>query len=210
MNLRKSLMLLVAGIGVVSFGIAGCTGQKYVVEQSEAEQETTQTQLPSETNQVRQVRADVPYVPTPQPVVDAMLSLAKVNKDDILYDLGSGDGRIVITAAQRFGTRGTGIDIDSQRITEANANAKQAGVTDKVKFVQEDLFNTDFSKATVVTLYLLPEVNSKLRPKLLSQLKPGTRIVSHDFDIRGWQPERTVKVQGPEREHTIYYWTVKK
>jgi predicted O-methyltransferase YrrM len=207
MNLQKILMLLVAGIGVVNLGVAGCTGQKYIVEQAETEQETTQDQL-SNQPQARQVRADVPYVPTPQPVVDAMLNLAKVSKDDVLYDLGSGDGRIVVTAAQRFGTRGTGIDIDPQRIEEANTNAKQAGVTDKVKFIQQDLFNTDLSKATVVTLYLLPQVNNKLRPKLLSQLKPGTRIVSHDFDMGGWQPERTVKVRGPEREHTIYYWTV--
>jgi 16S rRNA G966 N2-methylase RsmD len=207
MNLQKILMLLVAAIGAASLGVAGCTGQKYIVEQAETEQDTTQTQLPKQP-QARQVSADVPYVPTPQPVVDAMLNLAKVSKDDVLYDLGSGDGRIVVTAAERFGTRGTGIDIDPQRIEEANANAKQAGVTNKVKFLQQDLFNTDLSKATVVTLYLLPQVNNKLRPKLLSQLKPGTRIVSHEFDMGEWKPERTIKVRGPEREHTIYYWTV--
>ena len=149
---------------------------------------------------------DVPYVPTSQEVVDAMLKLAKVTKNDVVYDLGCGDGRIVITAAKKYGATGTGIDIDPQRIKEANANAREANVTDKVKFVQGDLFKTDFSKASVVTLYLLPSINLKLRPQLLKQLKPGTRIVSHAFDMDDWKPEQTVKVNGT----TIYYWTVPK
>lgn len=152
---------------------------------------------------------DVVYVPTPQAVVDRMLAIAKVNSKDVLYDLGSGDGRIPITAAQKFGIRATGIDINPQRIKEANANAKTAGVTDRVRFLNQDLFQSKFSDATVVTLYLLPELNVKLRPQLLSQLKPGTRIVSHAFDMGDWKPDRTeqVKVDGGGTS-TIYFWTV--
>ena len=148
-------------------------------------------------------KRDVPYVPTRPEVVNAMLKLAKVSKNDVVYDLGCGDGRIVITAAKNYGATGVGIDIDPQRIKEANENAKNADVTDKVKFQQADLFTTDFSKATVLTLYLLPSVNLKLRPKI-QQLKPGTRIVSHAFDMGDWKPDQTVQVDGT----TIYLWTV--
>ena len=144
------------------------------------------------------------YVPTPQPVVEEMLRIANVQSDDLVYDLGSGDGRIVITAAQQVGARGIGIDIDPQRIREANENAEQAGVTDRVEFRQEDLFETDFSDATVVTLYLLPELNLRLRPRLLEELQPGTRIVSHAFDMGDWEPDQVVRVDG----QTIYYWVV--
>jgi predicted O-methyltransferase YrrM len=151
---------------------------------------------------------DVVYVPTPQAVVDRMLAIAKVNSKDVLYDLGSGDGRIPITAAQKFGIRATGIDINPQRIKEANANAKSAGVTDRVRFLNQDLFQSKFSDATVVTLYLLPELNVKLRPQLLSQLKPGTRIVSHAFDMGEWKPDRTEQVQVDGQTSTIYFWTV--
>jgi len=146
---------------------------------------------------------DVVFVPTPTEVVDAMLRVAKVSGKDTLYDLGSGDGRIPITAAKRFGTRGLGIDIDPRRIEEANANAKKEGVTDKVKFVLGDLFELDLSPATVITLYLLPTLNLKLRPKLF-QLKPGTRIVSHDFDMGDWKPERTLEVGN----RSVHFWTV--
>ena len=157
--------------------------------------------------QPKQVKKDVPYVPTPQAVVDEMLKLARVSKDDVVYDLGCGDGRLVITAVQKFGAkRGVGVDIDPQRISESNENAKAAGVTDRTKFVVQDLFQTDFKEATVVTLYLLPEVNLKLRPKLLAELKPGTRIVSHAFDMGDWKPEKTVTVPGGGQ--TIYLWTV--
>ncbi len=157
--------------------------------------------------QPKQVKKDVPYVPTPQAVVDEMLKLARVSKDDVVYDLGCGDGRLVITAVQKFGAkRGVGVDIDPQRINESNENAKAAGVTDRTKFVVQDLFQTDFKEATVVTLYLLPEVNLKLRPKLLAELKPGTRIVSHAFDMGDWKPEKTVTVPGGGQ--TIYLWTV--
>lgn len=149
---------------------------------------------------------DVHYVPTPQPVVDAMLKIANVTGSDVVYDLGCGDGRIPVTAAQRFGARGVGIDIDPKRIEEANANAKAAGVTDKVTFLNQDLFTSDFREATVVTLYLLPSLNEKLMPKLKAELKPGTRIVSHAFDMGStWPAEKTEQVDG----RTIYYWTIK-
>lgn len=147
---------------------------------------------------------DVVYVPTPQPVVDAMLEMAKVRKGDILYDLGSGDGRIPVTAARQYGVRAVGIDIDPERIAEANANAKKAGVTGLVSFRNADLFTSDFSEATVVTLYLLDSLNEKLRPKLLRELKPGTRIVSHAFRMGDWEPQRTAEVGG----RMIYFWTV--
>ena len=146
---------------------------------------------------------DVIFVPTPQEVVDAMLKLAKVTKNDVVYDLGSGDGRIPITAARTYGARGVGIDIDPVRIKEANENLKQSGVGDKVRFIQGDLFEQDLSKATVITLYLLPALNLKLRPKLL-KLKPGTRIVSHDFDMGDWKPDKQVKVG----TRNVYFWTV--
>jgi ribosomal protein L11 methylase PrmA len=147
---------------------------------------------------------DVIYVPTPQDVVDEMLKLAKVGKGDVLYDLGSGDGRIAVTAAKRYGIRATGIDIDPQRIQEANENARRNGVTQLVQFRLEDLFKANFSEATVVTLYLLPDLNVKLRPRLLAELKPGTRIVSHQFDMGTWQPERKLELNG----RTIYLWTI--
>lgn len=147
---------------------------------------------------------DVIYVPTPQPVVDAMLNMARVRTGDVLYDLGSGDGRIPITAASRFKVRGTGIEINPERIAEANANAEKAGVADLVTFKEEDLFETDFSDATVVTLYLLDSLNEKLRPRLLAELAPGTRIVSHAFRMGDWEPEETVEVG----DSTIYRWTV--
>lgn len=147
---------------------------------------------------------DVMYVPTPQPVVEAMLKMAKVRKDDVLYDLGSGDGRIPITAARQYGVRAVGIDIDPERIAEATANAEKAGVTKLVTFRNADLFTSDFSEASVVTLYLLDSLNEKLRPKLLAELKPGTRIVSHAFRMGDWKPERMQEVDG----QMIFFWTV--
>jgi SAM-dependent methyltransferase len=148
---------------------------------------------------------DVFYVPTPQPVVEAMLQMANVTGQDVVYDLGCGDGRIPITAAQEYGARGIGIDIDPRRIAEANENAKAAGVTGKVRFLIQDLFTTDFSDATVVTLYLLPSLNERLIPKLKS-LKPGTRIVSHAFDMGStWPPDDKREVDGK----TIYYWVIR-
>ena len=147
---------------------------------------------------------DVIFVPTPQEVVDEMLRLAGVHKGDVLYDLGSGDGRIAVTAAKRYGIRAVGIDIDPERIREANENAKKNGVTKLVQFRQQDLFKANFREATVVTLYLLPELNVKLRPRLWSELRPGTRIVSHQFDMAEWKPEKTVELNG----RSIYFWTI--
>lgn len=148
---------------------------------------------------------DVIFVPTPHEVVDAMLKLAKVTKNDVVYDLGCGDGRIPIAAAKNFGARGVGIDIDPQRIREANENAQKEGVTGRVQFRNEDLFQANISEATVVTLYLLPSLNVKLIPKLKKELKPGTRIVSHSFDMGDWKPEQTIDVDG----RTVYFWTIK-
>ena len=147
---------------------------------------------------------DVIYVPTPHEVVDDMLRLANVGKNDILYDLGSGDGRIPIAAAKKFGIKAVGIDIDPERIKEATANAKKAGVSHLVTFRQEDLFKADFRDATVVTLYLLPDLNVKLRPRLWDELKPGTRIISHQFDMGTWKPEKKLESNG----RTVYFWTV--
>jgi 2-polyprenyl-3-methyl-5-hydroxy-6-metoxy-1,4-benzoquinol methylase len=146
---------------------------------------------------------DVPYVPTPPDVVAAMLTLANVHKGDILYDLGCGDGRIVVAAVKQYGARATGIDIDPERLKEARENAQKEGVAEQAKFRQEDLFTTDFHDADVVTLYLLPSVNMKLRPKL-QRLKPGTRIVSHSFDMEDWKPDKTVDVNG----RLIYLWVI--
>ena len=147
---------------------------------------------------------DVIFVPTPREVVEDMLRLANVKKGDVLYDLGSGDGRIAITAARMYGVKAVGIDIDPERIREANENAKKAGVEKLVKFRQADLFQSDFREATVITLYLLPELNVKLRPKLWAELRPGSRVVSHQFEMGDWKPEK--KLESGTR--TIYFWTI--
>ena len=198
MQFRQTLSLMVTTMSIACLGVAGCTPQAQTNAQS----------TPAETSvQTPQREPDVVYVPTPQEVVDRMLALAKVTKDDVIYDLGSGDGRIPITAAQKFGTKGIGIDINPERIQEANANAQKAGVTDRVKFLNQDLFKSTFSEATVVTLYLLPELNVKLRPQLFKQLKPGTRVVSHDFDMGEWKPDQVVQTQDGSN---IYLWTIPK
>jgi ubiquinone/menaquinone biosynthesis C-methylase UbiE len=151
------------------------------------------------------VNLDVPYVPTSMELVNKMLDMANVGNSDTVYDLGCGDGRIVVTAAKERGARGTGIDLNPERIAEAKANAKAAGVEERVNFMVGDLFQADFSEATVVTLYLLPSVNQKLRPQLWRQLKVGTRIVSHDFDMGAeWPPEKVEKIG----HKTLYYWTI--
>ena len=162
-------------------------------------------------SQTAQKRPDAPhlapYVPTPQEVVDRMLQLGGVGKGDVVYDLGCGDGRIPITAAKRFGARGVGVDIDPQRIAEANANAKKEGVEHLVTFRLQDAMTTDVSDATVVTLYLLSASNLKLRPILTKQLKPGARIVSHSFSMGDWQPDKVdtfVDTSGTTR--TLYLW----
>ncbi len=147
---------------------------------------------------------DVPYVPTPPEVVDAMLKMAGVSPSDIVYDLGCGDGRIVVSAAKTYGAHGTGFDLNPERIKEANENARQAGVTKLVKFIEKNLFETDLREASVVTLYLLPDVNLRLRPKLLRELKVGSRIVSHAFDMGDWKPDKKAEVNG----RSIYFWVV--
>ena len=147
---------------------------------------------------------DVHYVPTPQYVVEAMLRLTAVKSGDLVYDLGSGDGRIPITAATRFGARGVGIDIEPGRVKEARATAEAQGVADRVRFLRQDLFRTDFGDATVVTLYLLPSLNVKLRPLLFRMLKPGTRIASHAFDMGDWSPDAKLEIEGSN----AFFWTI--
>ena len=149
---------------------------------------------------------DVPYVPTSQPTVEAMLRVANVGASDYVVDLGSGDGRIVITAARLFGARGFGVDLDPQRVKESLENAKLAGVADRAAFYHRNVFDTKFGEATVVTMYLLPRVNLQLRPRLLAELKPGTRVVAHDFHMEEWKPDVTATVRG--HNSTIYFWVV--
>jgi cyclopropane fatty-acyl-phospholipid synthase-like methyltransferase len=189
---------------VSSWALSVAVGLALLVIPAAAQQTTTQAPLRS---------PDVIFVPTPPEVVKAMLETAKVGKGDIVYDLGSGDGRIAIAAVRDFGAgRSTGIDIDPQRIREATENLKQAeekmpGISKRVRFLNQDLFTTDISDATVITLYLLPSLNVKLMPKLKAELKPGTRIVSHSFDMMGqWEPEKTVDVNGRQ----VYFWTIPK
>lgn len=169
---------------------------------------------------VQQKKPEVPFVPTPEKVVEEMLRMADVGEDDILYDLGCGDGRIVITAAKKLGCRGVGIDIDPQRIKESRANAVEAGVEDRVEFLLMDLFEADIGEATVVTLYLLSDVNIRLRPILLRDLKPGTRVVSHDFDMDAWEPDESLLIdddtpvyedfflQNYWDRHNVYMWLI--
>jgi len=174
----------------------------------------------------QQKEPEVPFVPTPDEAVAEMLKIANVGKDDVLYDLGCGDGRIVITAAKKFGCRGVGIDIDPKRIRESRENAIEAGVSDRVQFIQMDLFEADIREATVVTLYLLSEVNLRLRPKLFRELSPGTRVVSHEFSMGDWEPDATTSVKTEDyrdpyifdywyeqiddywREHNILFWVI--
>jgi SAM-dependent methyltransferase len=175
---------------------------------------------------VQRKAPDVPYVPTPEKVVAKMLEMASVGKEDVLYDLGCGDGRIVITAAKELGCRGVGIDIDPQRIKESRENAANEGVEDRVEFRLMDLFEADIHPASVVTLYLLSSVNLRLRPTLLRDLKPGTRVVSHDFDMDSWLPDESVVLEidstlGEDpsladeffvdnywNKHRVYFWII--
>jgi SAM-dependent methyltransferase len=186
MRLRKSLAVVLLGAAL-------------------AAAQTVQTPQPKKS-------LDVPYVPTTEDAVDAMLKLAEVKKGDVVYDLGCGDGRIVIAAAKNYGARGVGIDIDPQRIAEANANARRAGVEKLVRFEENDLFQANFKEATVVTLFLLSSVNLKLKPKLLAELKPGTRIVSNTFDMGDWKPEKEFTVPNTDDDsflsHRLYLWTI--
>ncbi|HEV8723858.1 MAG TPA: class I SAM-dependent methyltransferase [Candidatus Binatia bacterium] len=157
----------------------------------------------------------LPYVPTPQIVVDEMLKLANVTAKDFVIDLGSGDGRMIITAARDFKANGLGVDIDAKLVQLSNKQAKADGVDERVRFIEQDMFNTDISKATVVTLYVLPDFMEKLRPKLLAELKPGSRIVAHDYDMSGWYPDRRLSLTVPEKVKAngtdkayLYLWIV--
>ena len=156
-----------------------------------------------------------PYVPTPWAIVDAMLGLADVRADDVVYDLGSGDGRLVITAAKRFKARGVGVELQPELVALANEGAKKEGVADRVRFIQGDLFETDIREATVVTLYLLPRFVTRLVPRFLAELKPGTRIVSHDYPLAPWKPDKDMSMDVPEKEFIsgtswtrLYYYVV--
>ena len=157
---------------------------------------------------------DTPYVQTPQNVVDRMLETAKVTSKDYVIDLGSGDGRMIITAAKRYGARGFGVDLDRRLVTLANQNAVKAGVADRAKFYERDIYQTDLSPATVVTIYLLPEVNLMMRPRLFNMLKPGTRVVSHDYDMGEWPPDQTFTMEAPnkpvgrDKTSKVFYWVV--
>jgi SAM-dependent methyltransferase len=157
-------------------------------------------------------RPDVPYVPSTEEAVQAMLKMAEVKKSDVVYDLGCGDGRIVIAAAKHYGARGVGIDIDPERIAEARENAKKAGVEHLVRFEEKDLFEADFRDATVVTLFLGTELNLRLRPRLLEQLKPGTRVVSNTFDMGDWKPEKQADIEGADQDAylstRVFLWII--
>jgi SAM-dependent methyltransferase len=155
-----------------------------------------------------EVKGDVPYVPTPPEVVAAMVKLAGVRSGDVVYDLGCGDGRIVIAAVQVRGVRGVCVDIDPERIHESRQNAQIAGVAERIRFVQGDLFAVPIEGATVVMIYLLPQVNLRLKPRLLGELRPGTRVVSHMFHMGDWKPQRRVDIQLPPYDYLLYRWVV--
>ena len=200
---RRAAASLAAALTLAALSSCGSNGR-----QSPAS--TASPQPPANVSNVQFAEdpLDVPYVPTPDAVVARMLEVAKVNSGDLLYDLGSGDGRIVVTAAKKYGARGVGYDLNPKRIEESNENARKAGVTDRVRFVEQDLFEADLTGATVVTLYLLPGVNLKLRPKLLKDLAPGTRVVSHNYGMGDWEPTSVDEIDVDGAKHFVYYWTV--
>jgi SAM-dependent methyltransferase len=188
------------GLTVATLLLAVCTGLS-----------PAQAQAPSASEQADTTEKGAPYVPTPEHVVRRMLNLANVSSDDVVYDLGSGDGRMVILAAKEFGARGVGVEIDPQLVQKARRRARQAGVSHLVDFRQGDLFDTDLGDATVVTLYLWPDMNNRLRPKLRRELDPGDRVVSHSFDIDGWSPDTTVTLEGGAMggiPKTLFRWTL--
>jgi len=158
----------------------------------------------AEAQSLQQLPINTPYVASPSEIVDTMLELAGVTSSDIVFDLGCGDGRIVISAARKYGAHGVGIDINPARVEEARANARSAGVADRVSFEVNDLFDADIHNATVIALYLLPDANLRLRPRLLRELKPGTRVVSHSFNMGDWKPDKQKVVNG---DH-VYLWTI--
>ena len=193
-KLRSSLAISLLSVGMVMLALAfqpdlvsGQAAQKYEDEGKKI----------------------VPYVPTPQEVVERMLELAEVKKGDVIYDLGSGDGRIVVTAAQKYGVKAIGFEIDPQRIKESAENIKKAGVGHLVEIRQQDIRTVDLSPASVLTMYLLPEVNLMIRPNIWKQMRPGSRVVSHDFDMGDWKPLKTEHIKdGSSWDHTLYLWHV--
>lgn len=196
---RSALSLLTLSLTLIAGLLAGCIKEQNVDTPTKTDAETTAT---ASSDSV--VEVDVPFASTRQPVVERMLEVADVSEDDVVYDLGSGDGRIVIAAADQYDARGVGIDIDPDLVREARKNAEEAEVTSQVEFRRKDMFEADFHDASVVTLYLLPSANRKLRPELFEQLEPGARVVSHDFDMGNWEPDTTVEM-GRAR---IHLWTI--
>lgn len=192
---------------VVSLSLLGCAQEQAKTTTDEAT-DTAEVNLTAPSTVTAgtpdTVDSDVPFVESPQAVVDQMLDLANVDEDDVVYDLGSGDGRIPITAAKKYGARGVGIEIKPHLVEKARKNAEENGVADRVEFRQGDLFEADISEATVVSIYLLPTVNLELRPKLFRELEPGTRVVSHDFNMSEWDPDTTWE----EGSDTVYLWTI--
>lgn len=203
--LRRSLFGVLFALLIGVLPLTGCAQEQ---DSQASDTTTTQTSSSSPRTTVADtaVNADVPYVATPNETVRGMLELADVSGEDVVYDLGSGDGRIPIAAAHRYGARGVGVEIKPSLVDRARKNAKLSGVQDQVTFRRQDLFEADFSEATVVTMYLFPEVNLKLRPMLFEQLEPGTRVVSHSFDMNGWEPDSTTTVNGD----VLYLWTIPK
>ena len=201
---RRLLFSLILLLGTAV--LAGCA-QEQGSTTSETSDDSAQVDVeaPSILSDSIELESDVPFVESPQPVVDRMLEVADVSENDVVYDLGSGDGRIPITAARDYGARGIGIEIKPDLVRRARENAQEAGVSDLVEFRQGDLFEADISDATVVTLYLLPSVNLELRPKLFRELEPGTRVVSHDFDMDEWEPDTTIEASGGD---TVYRWVI--
>ena len=203
MHVRHIKRLVFVSTGILALSIVGCKPN------AQAQNQNTEASSPPVV-EVKKTKADVPFVPTPNEVVEQMLKMANVSNGDIVFDLGSGDGRIPITAVQRYAAkRAVGVEINPDLVKQSRENAEKAGVSDRVKFLQQDLFKTDLRDANVVTLYLLPDVNLKLRPKLFEELKPGTRVVSHAFNMGDWKPEREEQVKANNgRTYTLYQWTI--
>jgi precorrin-6B methylase 2 len=195
--MKSMKTLLIAGLFSFGIGVAGLVLQSLPAMAQPAQKYEDEG------------KKIVPYVPTPQEVVERMLELAQVKKGDVVYDLGSGDGRIVVTAAKKYGVRAIGFEIDPERIKESAENIKKAGVGHLVEIRQQDIRTVDLSPASVLTMYLLPEVNLMIRPTIWKQMKPGSRVVSHDFDMGDWKPLKTENIKdGSSWDHTLYLWHV--
>lgn len=198
---RRTLasVVIIAALTLGLLSLPACTDQSKTSSSAEIDGPSPAPSLGDTT-----VETDVPFVVTPQETVEGMLELAKVTEDDVVYDLGSGDGRIPITAAEKYGARGVGIELKPDLVQRARKRAEMSGVSDRVEFRRQDIFEADFSEATVVTMYLFPEVNLKLRPMLFEQLQPGSRVVSHSFDMDEWEPDTSVSVNND----ILYLWTI--